>query len=335
MKLVATTTEELSTHESKFSKAAFRRLPSPLAGLALAIASLGWAWENVLAEFPGLALGAAVAGILLSLLTVKFILHPELLNEELRHPVVGSVLPTFAMALMVISKAVGIHLPLCGFLIWLTAIAIHCCLLAAFVLHRAMDFNLEHMVPSWFVPPIGMVVAAVTFPGAEAGEVGAQIAHIILMFGLVSYLVMLPVMLYRLIFCNPVADAAKPTIAILAAPASLSLAGYLTLTPEPELWLVALLLSLALLMTLVIYLAFLHLLRLPFSPGFAAYTFPMVIGATALLKTAAWCNSQPMLQSLHRPLALLGNIELVIASAIVGFVAISYLRHYRPWSLGN
>ncbi|MFV0509734.1 MAG: C4-dicarboxylate ABC transporter, partial [Shewanella algae] len=147
--------------------------------------------------------------------------------------------------------------------------------------------------------------------------------------------VMLPVMLYRLIFCNPVADAAKPTIAILAAPASLSLAGYLTLTPEPELWLVALLLSLALLMTLVIYLAFLHLLHLPFSPGFAAYTFPMVIGATALLKTAAWCNSQPMLQSLHRPLALLGNIELVIASAIVGFVAISYLRHYRPWSLGN
>lgn len=107
MKLVATTTEELSTHESKFSKAAFRRLPSPLAGLALAIASLGWAWENVSAEFPGLALGAAVAGILLSLLTVKFILHPELLNEELRHPVVGSVLPTFAMALMVISKAVG------------------------------------------------------------------------------------------------------------------------------------------------------------------------------------------------------------------------------------
>ncbi|MCW1889915.1 hypothetical protein OK016_13235 [Vibrio chagasii] len=32
--------------------------------------------------------------------------------------------------------------------------------------------------------------------------------------------------------------------------------------------------------------AFFKLLRLPFSPGYAAFTFPIVIGATALFKIA-------------------------------------------------
>jgi len=79
------------------------------------------------------------------------------------------------------------------------------------------------------------------------------------------YGLMLPLMLYRLIFSHEVPDAAKPTIAILAAPASLSLAGYLTVSQDPSLLLVAVLLGIAVLMTGIIYLAFIKLLRLPFS----------------------------------------------------------------------
>lgn len=48
--------------------------------------------------------------------------------------------------------------------------------------------------------------------------------------------------------------------------------------------LVALLFGIAILMTAVIYFAFWRLLRLQFSPGYAAFTFPMAIGATALYK---------------------------------------------------
>jgi tellurite resistance protein TehA-like permease len=93
-------------------------------------------------------------------------------------------------------------------------------------------------------------------------------------------------MIYRLVFCESVPDAAKPTIAIMAAPASLSLAGYLTVTQDPSPVLVALLFGIAILMTVVIYAAFFHLLRLPFGPAYAAFIFPMVIGATALFKMA-------------------------------------------------
>jgi len=241
------------------------KLPSPMGGLALAIASLGWTWESVMPSLNGWGqlTGAMIASALLLMLTGKFLLHPTVLKNELSHPVVGSVIPTFAMALMVVSNLLGHYFPHAGLALWLGAIAIHAVFLGAFIYYRAIDFKLEHMVPSWFVPPIGIIVAAVSFP--SNGE--PWLVNTILAFGMLAYLVMLPLMLYRLIFCQAIPDAAKPTIAILAAPASLSLAGYLTVCEQPSIALVAVLASIAILMTSVIYLAFFNLLKLPFSPG--------------------------------------------------------------------
>ncbi|MBT1445748.1 TDT family transporter [Shewanella sp. JM162201] len=302
-------------------------LPSPMGGLALAIASLGWTLENVLPQAHGMAqlIGALIAAALLLPLASKFLLHPKVLWQELSHPVLGSVLPTFAMGLMVVSSCLGQYAPMAGKLLWLLAVAIHLGFLGSFLFHRYRGFSLDHMVPSWFVPPIGIIVAAVAFP-ADGPRL---LAEALLWFGMLAYLLMLPVMLYRLIFGAEVPDAAKPTLAILAAPASLALAGYLTLIREPSAVIVALLLSIALLMTSLIYLAFFKLLRLPFSPGFAAFTFPMVIGATALFKTGSWLISLSAPLWLTQFIHQLALIELLVAAAVVGFVAFKYLKHYQ------
>lgn len=303
-------------------------LPSPMAGLALGIASLGWAWENMTPAINGYTqlLGACIASVMLIALLLKFMIHPKVLWSELTHPVIGSVIPTFAMALMVISKEIGGFWSELGLTLWLIAIGIHIVFLAAFVFYRAIDFNLNHMVPSWFVPPIGIIVAAVCFPG----EGYDWLANGIVIFGMLCYLVMLPMMLFRLIFCEPVPHAAKPTIAILAAPASLSLAGYLTISQHPSIVLVGLLLAVAVLMTSIIYLAFFNLLKLPFSPGYAAFTFPMVIGATALFKSAHWVNQYAQMGDFSLWLHRLAIFELLIATLVVGYVALRYVMHYFP-----
>lgn len=315
---------------SKAFVAKTAHLPSPMAGLALGIASLGWSWESMTPALHGAAqiTGAAIAGVMLLFITLKILFHPKVLIGELAHPVVGSVLPTYAMALMVVSKAVGMYAANVGLALWLIAIAIHVVFLTAFIYFRAIDFKLEHMVPSWFVPPIGIIVAAVSFPS----DGYPMLANAILIFGIASYMVMLPLMLYRLIFCTPVPDAAKPTIAILAAPASLSLAGYLTMIHNPSIPLVALLLSIAVLMTLVIYLAFFHLLKLPFSPGYAAFTFPMVIGATALFKSAHWLQQFSGFEQFAHEVFRAAQFELIIATIVVSYVAIRYLMHFIPKS---
>ena len=303
------------------------RIPTPVAGLALAIASLGWCLENAapLAQYAKWT-SAWIAALMLLSLALKFIRHPRLLRDDLAHPVVGSVVPTAAMGWMVISHSLGQWNALLGQGLWLLAIAMHTTFLACFIYHRAKDFALHHMVPSWFVPPVGLIVADVAFPGGAM----RPLAEAIFYFGLLAYAVMLPAMLYRLIFCQDVPDLAKPTIAILAAPASLSLAGYLTAAEEPSMLLVGLLAGIAVLMTLLIYVAFLHLLRLPFNPGYAAFTFPMVIGATALFKLAHQLQLWGLAPGEIAWISQLAQLELVIATLVVGYVSLRYLHHYRP-----
>lgn len=297
-------------------------IPTPMAGLALGIASLGACWETS-GLFSGQAqlVAAMIATCLLFSIGLKFLRHPALLRQDLRHPVVGSVVPTFAMALMVVSM---VTTGIVRDSLWLIAIAMHLGFLVVFAWNRLSQFELHHMVPSWFVPPVGIIVADVSSPGGAF----APLAQGLFWFGLGCYALMLPVMLNRLIFSEEVPDAAKPTIAILAAPASLSLAGYLTITPDPSVLIVVLLLGIAVLMTVVIYLAFFKLMRLPFSPAYAAFTFPMVIGATALFKVQALFVKWEVDPDTVGQIGALAKLELAVATLVVGYVAIRYALFY-------
>jgi exfoliative toxin A/B len=141
-----------------------------------------------------------------------------------------------------------------------------------------------------------------------------------LYFGMFTYALMLPVMFYRFIFAENVAVTAMPTLAILAAPASLSLTGYLSLVDDPQPLPVILLMGISVLMTAIVYVAFIRLLALPFSPGFSAYTFPLAIGATALFKAVeqfeAWQIRQKLINQTHG----LAVFELLVATAVVAYV---------------
>lgn len=304
-----------------------RGLPTPMAGLALGIASLGACLENALPLHGlGQVIAAGVSAFLLIMLTMRFVFHADTLAADLRHPVVGSVVPTFAMCWMVISATVGLFCPTTGLVIWSLAVLAHLAALVAFAYHRLRDPNIEHMVPSWFLPPIGIIVADVTFPGVPAL---LPLAQTFLWWGLVAYAILLPLMIYRLVFLSEVPNAAKPTLAILAAPASLALAGYLSIESQPDLVICAVLFGIALLMTLVIYFSFWHLFRLQFSPGYAAYTFPMAIGATALYKLADLVDTYPTAAQYAKEVRFLAHGELLVATVVIVAVSILYLKNFR------
>ena len=307
----------------------FRTLPTPMAGLALGVASVAWCADSAFSLGGWLQVaGAVVAAGLLALLIVRAVFHFDTVLADVRHPVVGSILPTFAMCLMVISNAVGLASVTVGDVLWCVAIALHVSFLVGFGIYRLADPKLNTMVPSWFVPPVGIVVADVSFSGTALLQ---PVAEVCLVVGLVSYAILLPLMLYRLFFGSTVADAAKPTLAIMAAPASLSLAGYLTVVKEPNFLLCAVLLGIAILMTVVLYFAFWNLLRLRFSPGYAAFTFPMAIGATALYKSAAALKVFPAAESYVQTLTYLAHFELAVAVLVIAYVFILYARNFASF----
>ncbi|WP_330925705.1 TDT family transporter [Candidatus Sororendozoicomonas aggregata] len=301
------------------------RVPTPMGGLALAIASLGGSWAMVSPEYgtPLKVITALIAAILIVKILLKYLLHSHMLKEELAHPVLASVMPTCAMCAMVIAQVLLPYMPVFAKGLWLVAVICHALLFASFIVHRVIEFKMEHMVPSWFVPPVGIIVAAVT----SVGMGHETLVYGLFVFGLACYFIKLPFMLYRLLFRGAIPDAALPTFAIMGAPASLSLAGYLTISDNPEPLLLVILTPLAIFMTALVFMAFIRLLRLPFSPGYAAFTFPVVISATALLKLSAWLSSQNLDWAAER-IARLGQLELFIATVIVSYVAICYFYHY-------
>ena len=301
--------------------------PTAMAGLALGIASMGWTWENVFnLNSQGQFLGAVLAGVLVLLLAAKFLLHPNLLKADLAHPVAGSVIPTFAMANLVISNSIGQFNPLAGDTMWVLAFVLHLTFLVGFLYQRAKNFNFEDMAPSWFVPPVGIIIADVTFSG---NPTLAWLAYSALVIGISTYAIMLPIMFYRFLLALKSDYEIQPTLAILAAPASLTLAGYFHIVANPSLIIVGALFILSIIKTLIVYVLFIKLLSRPFTPSYGAFTFPMVIGATALFKMADWMQSINLAMPYVDTVDYLATFELIVATAVVCYVSSRYFCHFK------
>lgn len=300
-------------------------IPSASAGLALAIASLGLCWENALKLHGAAQMCAAVVAtcILLSL-SLKFIFNPAMLKQDLAHYIGGSVAPTFAMAVLVVANNIALYsLPLGTFISQL-AIIIHLFYLVIFILYRSTNFKFDHILPSWFIPPIGLVIALIVYPG----EINPVLANLTLEFGLFSYALLLPIVLYRLLFGEKLCDHEKPIMVILATPASLLLAGYFAITAQPSYLMIAILAPLSLAMTLFAYYSFIRLLRLPFTPAYSAFTFPLVVGATALFKTSQFLLAEGFNMKLADIVEQLAYLELLIATVMVIYVSMRYVGYF-------
>lgn len=298
----------------------FEKIPVGLSGVALGTATLGLAWKNQGINWISY-LTVTVALIYFFVLVWRDLKHPKIFKSELQHHVLGSYVPTLAMAMMVFA---GMSLPIFPSFakgLWIFAIGLHLWCLGVFLYHRFQRFDWEEMVPSWFVPPIGIVVACVNSKGMGFDTLAQWIWYI----AAPLYLIMLVFMIYRLTFYN---FKHPETFGIMAAPASLVFAGYLVISPEPNDLICHGFLLLSLLMTGVLYLAFFKLLKRDFNPGFAAFTFPLAIGAVALEKYSAALTLQNELQLAH-VIQWVARIELVVATAIISYVVYGFYKYCK------
>lgn len=302
---------------------ALSHCPVPLAGLALAIASLGNALDSALPLHGyARALLGSIALCCLLLLTASALLAPRRIHQVLMHPVAGGIVPTFCMGWMVVTRALHDAAPALMGLLWSMAVVLHLCALIRFAYCRWQAHCWQHMAPSWFIPPVGIIVAALSCPSASYHTLCLWLLGL----GMVNLTILMPLMLYRLLMHPPLDMAAQPTLAILAAPVSLALAGYLTGVAAPSLWLCGLLGSIAVLMTVLVYLLLFALLRQPFIPAFAAFTFPTVISAIALQKLTQLPALSQLFPALSRYIGVAANIELAVACVIVGYVSAGFIK---------
>lgn len=295
-----------------------QKVPIPTAGLMLGALSLSKLYASL--EWFIASNLLFICGLLLCILLIaKIIFAFSSVLQDLRNPVLASVAPTFTMGIMVMASMLATHQKLVTFAtsLWFFAIALQFVLIGyftyRFVIKQAV--SLQEVYPSWFILYVGLGIVPVT-----AGTFFPAFTQTLFWVVFACYLILLPILLLRL-YAHPIVEGAKPLITILAAPGSLCLTGYLQAFEQPNMLFVAALLIVSQLLYVVVLLQLPKLLRIPFYPSYAAFTFPLVICATALFTTV---------NVLHFPfLQWLASIELIIASGIVIYVLIRYTVYFH------
>lgn len=292
-----------------------KQIPIPLAGLILAIVSMGnyMIQQHQLPIIGNVIMWIAI--VLIFLLTLRVLIDFNSIKSDFKNPIIASVAPTFTMATFGI--AVYLHsfapLELVSTLMWYAAIVLHLTFIGYFTYQFVIkhDLTLDSLYPSWFITYIGIGVITFTSPSFNL-----LIGQIFLVLAMLNYVVLLPLMIYRLF---KVAYSEKPTLpllTILAAPTSLCLAGYITVVENPSVLFVGIALAVSQLLYLVALYFLPNIWKISFYPSFAAFTFPLVITVIA----ATLANRILEIPHFH--------IVIVIEVIIAAFVTLTVFIHY-------
>ena len=296
-----------------------KKLPIPAAGVALGLAALG----NLLAPYGEVIriLCGALSLCLGGLLVAKIVLYPSMIRQDMQNSIFASVSATFFMTLMQLAGYLAPAAGIPAFVLWCAAVLGHLALMVWFSVKYMGNFKLTEVFPTYFICYVGIIVASVTSPIFGMQGVGL----VLFWFGFVCYGAMFALITLRYIK-HSVPEPARPLFCIYSAPMSLSIAGYLAVTADPNLVFVGVLAVLAQVLFVVVLTQLPKFIAGGFFPSFAAMTFPFVITATALGKVLDVMAAGGVALPMAGWLQLLVAIETAFAAVMVFFVLGHYVR---------
>ena len=301
-----------------------KKVPIPTAGLALGLAALG----NLLAPHAETArvLCGTLSACMALLVMAKVVLFPQMIREDFKNSILASVSATFFMTLMQLAGYLAPVAYVPAFMLWGAAVLAHFTLMIWFSATYIRRFQLKEVFPTYFICYVGIIVASVTSPnfGMEALGTG------IFWFGFIAYLILLAVVTVRYLK-HEIPEAARPLFCIYAAPMSLSLAGYLAVTPNPHPAFTAVLAILAQLLLAMVLVRLPKFMALKFYPSFAAMTFPFVISATALGKAV----DALVAAGFSIPLSPVVDVLVLAETALATFMVFYVFTHYLKFFFGT
>ncbi|WP_061586230.1 TDT family transporter [Streptococcus gordonii] len=281
----------------------------------LAIGNLVGSWSQILRYFfSGLAV------LFFIHLIFGMVSYRKLVRNQLRDPLIASVFPTFFMQGMLISSYLASWtflgawtMFLASFLWWISLVGL-ILLMVYYICSFVIPFKWENIYPSWTVLFVGIGVAPLTIFVSHQYWLG----QIIFWYCLLASILVLPIVFYKT-FKIGLAEATLPNMMTICAPISLITAAYVASFPNPNNLLLLFLIILGQALYFFILYQLPTLFRRSFSAGFSAFTFPLVISATALKAFL-----------LHFNIGITGQIfyvcEVLIALVVVLRVTFLYLK---------
>lgn len=223
---------------------------------------------------------ACVFAILAGAYLAKAIRHPGAVLAEWRHPIRICFFPTITIsAILLGTAALPVNAGL-SFLLWTAGTAGHL-ILTVMVITTWIEhsrFEVVHMNPAWFIPVVGNILV----PLAGPRHAPADLSWFYFSIGMVFWLPLLTIVLYRLFFHSPLPGRMVPTLFILLAPPSVGFVSYVGLSGGIDPFARILYFSAAFFFLLMLP-QIRNFARLSFTLSWWAYSFPLAAFTVATL----------------------------------------------------
>lgn len=209
-------------------------LPVNLFASIMGISGLSSAWgqaSNLFGTSPAIADMIGIVAILIFIaLSIgyicKWILYPQKVASEFRHPILGNFFGTITISILLLSSIIGTYSQVLGQVAWIIGTVTTLVLSFVFV-SRLLNGNQEpgNAVPPLLIPGVAtldVAVAGGTMPFAWAHEVNLMCLAI----GGIVALVFFIMIISRLIHKEPLPSGLMPSLMITTAPFEVGFLGY-------------------------------------------------------------------------------------------------------------
>ncbi|MBN2260366.1 MAG: SLAC1 anion channel family protein [Clostridiales bacterium] len=203
---------------------------------------------------------------------IKYIRYPEEVKVDFENPIRLSFFPTISISLLLLSIAfLGIHMPTSKVL-WTIGTVVHTFftykIIGIWMMHP--KFEIKHINPAWFIPVVGNIL----IPVAGVVHYNPEISWFFFSIGLIFWVVLFTVFMYRMVFHHPMPEKLMPTLAILIAPPAVGFIAYVKLTGQIDSFAKVMYYFALFLMTFLLT-HFNMLTKIKFYLSWWAYSFPI------------------------------------------------------------
>lgn len=256
-------------------------------------------------------------GVLLLFYGIKLLRFPGQVLADTRHPVRLNFLAAIPIAMLLLATAWYRDWPELAELFWwaaaLSLLSVTVYTMSSWIHHS--HYEVTHANPAWFIPVVGNAIA----PLAGVHAAPQDLCWFFFSIGIVFWIVVMTIVMYRLFFHAPLPERMTPTLFILVAPPAVAFNSYVALTGEVD-GFARVLYFTALFLTIVLASNFLRFLRLPFFISAWAYSFPLAALTLATLEMASRGKALFYVSFSWVLLVVLSILVIYLACKTVGLV---------------
>lgn len=227
--------------------------------------------------------------VLALIYSAKLARHYDAVKHEFAHPIRLNFFPASSISLLLLSVVFAESHPDLARTLWFVGAPLHLAftltVMSSWIHHTR--YEIKHANPAWFIPVVGNII--VPIGGVQFAP--PELSWFFFSIGLVFWIVLMTIVMYRLFFHEPLPARLTPTLFILIAPPAVGFVAWVKLHGGEIDAFARILYHAGLFLTLLLASNALRFFRVGFFLSAWAYSFPLAAMTIATLIMAEQVGS--------------------------------------------